>query len=127
MSLPSLYRSCSTFISMRMPATIRWAGLAILGLLIAAGVSIAAGSLASQQIGLASEPISAGDSLAPQPAARSIHERNHRHPATATPPERVSPTPPAATPAVEPAIQLGSGQSGDEQDEGAAGGESADD
>ena len=108
---------------MRMPATIRWAGLAILGLLIAAGVSIAAGSLASQQIGLASEPISAGDS----PAARSIHERNHRHPATATPPERVSPPPPAATPAVEPAIQLGSGQSGDEQDEGAAGGESADD
>jgi hypothetical protein len=50
---------------MRIPATARWLGLALLGILIAAGISIAASHLASQQIGLASEPISAGDALAP--------------------------------------------------------------
>ena len=44
---------------------LRWIGLAVLGILIAAAISIAASRLASQQIGLASQPISAGDALAP--------------------------------------------------------------
>lgn len=48
-----------------MPATMRWLALALLGILIAAAISIAASRLASQQIGLASQPISAGDALAP--------------------------------------------------------------
>jgi hypothetical protein len=60
-----------------MPATLRWLGLALLGILIAAGVSIAASRLASQQIGLASQPISAGDALAP---AVSRVKPSHRHP-----------------------------------------------
>ncbi len=46
-------------------ATAKWVGLALLGLLIAVAVAIAGSSLASRQIGLASEPISAGDALAP--------------------------------------------------------------
>jgi hypothetical protein len=58
-----------------MPATIRWIALALLGLLVAGGVSIAASSLASQQIGLASEPISAGDALAP---VVRTHAKSHR-------------------------------------------------
>ena len=59
-----------------MPPTLRWLGLALLGILIAAGVSIAASSLASQQIGLASQPISAGDALAP----RTTEKPKHRPP-----------------------------------------------
>jgi len=50
---------------MRLPATAKWIGLALLGLVIAAAVAIAASNLVSQQIGIASESISAGDSLAP--------------------------------------------------------------
>jgi len=50
---------------MRIPATLRWIGLALLGILVAAAVAIAASRLASREIGLASEPISAGRELAP--------------------------------------------------------------
>jgi hypothetical protein len=50
---------------MRAPATFKWIGLALLGLLVAAAVAIAASNLASRQIGLASEPISAGYALSP--------------------------------------------------------------
>lgn len=50
---------------MSLPTTVRWIGLAVLGLIIAATVALAASRLASQQIGIASESVSAGDSLAP--------------------------------------------------------------
>jgi hypothetical protein len=60
MTLPSLYRLLP-----RLPPMLRWIGLALLGILIAAAISVAASRLASQQIGLASEPISAGNALAP--------------------------------------------------------------
>lgn len=50
---------------MRLPATYKWIGLALLGLLIAVAVAIAASNLVSQQIGIASESVSAGDALAP--------------------------------------------------------------
>ena len=115
---------------MRVPATVRWAGLALLGLLVAAGVSIAAGSLASQQIGLASEPISAGDSLAPQAPPRSDRHKEHPQAASPTQPTVTSPpvqaAPPPAT-APTPAVQGGSGESGEEQDHNAGAGEPADD
>jgi hypothetical protein len=42
----------------------------VLGILIAAAVSVAASRLASQQIGLDSEPISAGDALVPGSGAK---------------------------------------------------------
>ena len=50
---------------MRIPAAAKWIGLALLGLMIAVAVAVAASHLVSQQIGIASESISAGDSLAP--------------------------------------------------------------
>lgn len=50
---------------MRFPTTMKWVGLALLGLLIASAVALAASSLVSQQIGIGSESISAGDALAP--------------------------------------------------------------
>lgn len=53
---------------MRFPTTMKWVGLALLGLLIASAVALAASSLVSQQIGIGSESISAGDALAPAKA-----------------------------------------------------------
>lgn len=50
---------------MKLSATAKWLGLALLGLAIAAAVAIAASNLVSRQIGIASESVSAGDSLAP--------------------------------------------------------------
>lgn len=60
---------------MRLPTSLRWVGLALLGLAIAAAIALAAGRLASQQIGIASESVSAGDSLAPPVTA--THRRRH--------------------------------------------------
>jgi hypothetical protein len=113
----------------------RWFGLALLGIAIAAGVSIAASSLASQQIGLASQPISAGDALAPrEPSAAATRHRRHRHersPAktkhTAPAPETTEAQPPAMpspTVPATPTAPSSPGPSGGEQDHG---GEQADD
>src|SRR5689334_16996304 len=54
--------------------SIRWIVLALLGLAVAAGVSLAASQLVSQRIGLAAEPVSAGKELAP-----SRHESPSSH------------------------------------------------
>jgi hypothetical protein len=122
----------------------RWVALALLGLLIAAGVSIAASSLASQQIGLASEPISAGDALAPQASSRTNRNESHRHKASpakihraspaktptepaptktiASPPASTEPHPPAAAPpSTVPVVPSGSSPSGGEQDHSGGG------
>lgn len=100
-----------------MPPALRWLGLALLGILIAAGVSIAASSLASQQIGLASQPISAGDALAPSMKEKPRHRRPKQHranrdstttsptPSTAPPSHSEPPIysePPGTTPTVPP-------------------------
>jgi hypothetical protein len=61
---------------MRLPATAKWVLLALAGLAIAIGVAIAAANLTSQQIGIASESVSAGDALAPSlkvPAGGKSH------------------------------------------------------
>jgi hypothetical protein len=103
---------------MRVPPMIRWTALAILGLLIAAGVSVAASSLASQQIGLASEPLNAGDALAPPPRTQATSHA--RRPAThhagvsnqrTTPPVSnqrttppITPAPPAAAVPTQPMV-----------------------
>jgi hypothetical protein len=84
----------------------KWVGLALIGLLIAAAVAIAASRLASQQIGLASEPISAGDALAPavaSPHAGRRPRKGHRHsfgaptPTTSTPTTTAGPQPTTTT------------------------------
>jgi hypothetical protein len=81
---------------------LRWLGLALLGILVAAAVSIAASRLASQQIGLASQPISAGDALAPAVRQRPAGRHPGRHPGT--PRTARKPTsPPPTTRATEPA------------------------
>ncbi len=116
---------------MRVPATLQWVGLALLGLLIAAGVSIAASRLASQQIGLASEPISAGDALAPV----AQRPAKHRHPGgktttpTVTTPPATTTTAPATTETVapEPRPAGPSHSGGGDGEHGGGGGGHADD
>ncbi len=112
---------------MRVSATVRWIGLALLGILVAAAVSVAASRLASQQIGLASEPISAGDALAPsrrehRPAAApqrgSKRGAKHAQPspvpsAPAQPPAAPAPVPEPSTEALEPSHANGDGEGGD--------------
>ncbi|MEA2126828.1 MAG: hypothetical protein QOI80_3610 [Solirubrobacteraceae bacterium] len=68
----------------------RWALLALLGVVLAASAAYAANQLATQPIGLLSEPISAGDRLAPK-ARRTAKPKPTRTP---TP----TPTAPPATP-----------------------------
>jgi hypothetical protein len=82
-------------------ATIKWVGLALAGLLVAGGVAIAASNLASQQIGLASEPISAGDALAP--AASPNHGHGSQGPGHGHG-DRTTPTAPATTPEPQPTV-----------------------
>jgi hypothetical protein len=71
---------------MRVRGSLRWIALALLGLVIAGAVALAASRLASQQIGIASESVSAGDSLAPpvtalHPKPKEDHgsEKPERH------------------------------------------------
>jgi outer membrane biosynthesis protein TonB len=99
---------------MRIPAPARWIGLALLVMLIAAAISIAASRVASQQIGLASEPITAGDSLAPEAQERGAPTRprpRHRvppkhsnQPVQQTQPSE--PNPPVVPPATEPTVPV---------------------
>jgi hypothetical protein len=58
---------------MRVPGSLRWIALALLGLVIAGAVALAASRLASQQIGIAGESVKAGDSLAPP--VTSVHRQ----------------------------------------------------
>jgi len=114
-----------------MSTTMRWVGLALLGVAIAVGVSIAASGLVSQQIGLASEPITAGDALAPHAAAGAKRDQgsgrktpstttptSHTHPpATTTAPETTEAQPPVTEP--EPPVE--SNPPGGEGDRGGGG------
>jgi hypothetical protein len=70
-------------------STLAWAALALAGLLIAAGAAYAASKIATQPIGLSSEPISAGRGLAPK-ATRTARPKPAR---TARPTRRRTPTP----------------------------------
>jgi hypothetical protein len=83
---------------MRVPVTVRWLGLALLGILIAAAISIAASRLASQQIGLASQPVSAGDALAPAgregPRQHRSGRKSGNHPKAPRQPPMVPSLPP---------------------------------
>lgn len=77
-------------------------GLALLGVVLAAGIALAASRLASQPIGLSSEPVSAGSDLAPAEPARSTRPAKRRRtperPTRTTPTTPVQPTsPPVAT------------------------------
>jgi hypothetical protein len=90
--------------------------LALVGLAIAIGVAIVAANLTSQQIGIASESVSAGDALAPSlhvPAEGKPQSEGHdqggpeeptttpTEPPTTTTPEEVPPSEETAEPQSE--------------------------
>jgi len=79
----------------------RWIGLALLGILIAAAVALAASRLASQQIGLASEPVTAGDALAPKAiehTGTTPRPSKHQTSQAPSPPTTTAPSEPAEPP-----------------------------
>lgn len=93
---------------MRLPASAKWVLLALAGVAVAIGVAIAAANLTSQQIGIASESVSAGDALAPSlkvPAGdkpRTEHgDRSGERETTTTPAEPPTTTPAEAVPPSE--------------------------
>jgi len=124
---------------MTFPATLKWVLLALLGIAVAAAVAITASNLASRQIGLASEPITAGDALAPATGAGGgsggSHGSSHRPgrdaepPATATTAPEAEPTTPETTtppPATQPPRE-GDDSHGGAGHGGDSGGHGADD
>jgi hypothetical protein len=73
-----------------------WLALAVTGILVAAAVAYAASLLASPDVGLTSEPLSAGARLAPRPhSAPKPSHGHHRAPRTITTPAPAPPAPPA--------------------------------
>jgi hypothetical protein len=81
-----------------------WLVLALLGLALAAGVTIAASRLSSQAIGISAEPLSAGDDLAvpatATPARTAAPKRATKKKAA---PKRTATAAPAATRTAAPA------------------------
>ena len=64
--------------------TALWILLALLGLVVAAGVTAAASRLSTQHVGLSSEPLSAGERLAPAASGSpAVPKKKARPPARA--------------------------------------------
>jgi hypothetical protein len=84
-------------------ATVLWTVLAVCGVLLVAAVTVAASRLSTQTIGLSSEPLSAGDRLAPKatrtpaaPKPTATRARQKPKP-TATPVATATAAPPVIT------------------------------
>ncbi|HXD54981.1 MAG TPA: hypothetical protein VN618_09545 [Solirubrobacteraceae bacterium] len=125
--------------------TALWALAALLGLMLAAGVSWATSTLTSQHIGLSSEAETAGRRLAPPEATRSSpattstqQPAGTRPPSTSTPtattpivtaPEsETAPAPPAGEATAPRTTGQGTAQGGDDSSgHGAGGGQGRDD
>ena len=86
---------------MSRPSALGWIVLALLGLAVAAGASVAASRLAGQRIGLESEPIRAGDQLAPPQGAATTPIRRAQRRRAVKPPVTTTTTraaPPVTSP-----------------------------
>jgi hypothetical protein len=59
---------------------VAWVVAAVLGVALAAGITLAASQLSSQRVGLSGEPLSAGDQLVPRVQPRPT-QRRPSHPA----------------------------------------------
>ncbi len=92
-----------------------WGLAAVAGLAVAAAVTILASSLSSQHIGLSSEPLSAGEGLAPRVEApiRNARRRAGRDGKARTAPSTGAPPAPATSP--------GTGSSLEDQGEASGG------
>ncbi len=97
--------------------TLKWLALAGLGLLIAVAIAIAGSRLASRQIGLSSEPIRAGDALAPRVSRTPTEKPTPVVPAKPSPAPAPATTPsPAPASPVEPSPQSGTNENSGDHD-----------
>lgn len=109
--------------------TLKWIGLALLGIAVAAAVAIAASNLASRQIGLASEPISAGDALAPVTSAHrgrspsaQAGDQGGRRPAPSAPASPTAPSQPSEAAPPTTSLEPSPSEAGDDHGGGSGGG-----
>ncbi|MGZ6682433.1 MAG: hypothetical protein ACXVFN_21335 [Solirubrobacteraceae bacterium] len=83
---------------------IAWVVAAVLGLALAAGITLAASQLSSQRVGLSGEPLSAGDRLVPRAQPRPI-QRRPSHPSR--PAHQSQPSQPSQSPSGDDAGDAG--------------------
>ncbi len=100
---------------------LRWPLLALLGLLIAAAVALLATQIVSQQIGISSEPLTAGRELSPssRPAAAKRRDQRAEAPATTAGSQQATTAGSQSAPTTAPPAAAG--------DEDSGGGEQGDD
>ena len=77
---------------------IAWVVAAVLGLALAAGITLAASQLSSQRVGLSGEPLSAGDQLVPRAQPRPTQRRPSHPSRPAHPPQPSQPSQPSQPP-----------------------------
>lgn len=82
---------------MKVPTALRWVLIALAGLLIAVAVAVLASKLTSQQIGLSSEPLEAGQSLAPPKHGPRDNDGRGHSGDNAQPPTTTATAPPQTT------------------------------
>jgi hypothetical protein len=82
---------------------IAWVVAAVLGLALAAGITLAASQLSSPRVGLSGEPLSAGDRLVP----RAQPEPAQRRPSRSSRPSQSSHAQPSRPPSNEDAGDTG--------------------
>ena len=83
-----------------MRRTALWIGAALAGLVVAAGLTTAAAQLSNQRVGLSSEPLTAGEDLAPTATPTATPTRTATPTPTRTPrpkPRRTATPTPART------------------------------
>src|SRR4051794_23372702 len=115
---PRLNRGPSTVRTMRRRAALLWTLAAIAGVFLAAGVTLAASQLSRVQVGLSSEPLQAGEALAPTPTATPKPQTKPK------PRRRTKPKPtPTATPTAVPTVDDNGGSSGGHGADDAGGGD----
>jgi hypothetical protein len=103
--------------------TALWIGAAMAGLVVAAGLTTAAATLSDQRVGLSSEPLTAGEDLAPAATATASPTRTARPRPTRTPRPRRTATPtPALRRTAVPTVDDNGG--GDNSGHGGGGGDS---
>ena len=77
---------------------IAWVVAAVLGLALAAGITLAASQLSSQRVGLSGEPLSAGDQLVPRAQPRPTQRRPSHPSRPAHPSQPSQPSQPSRPP-----------------------------
>ena len=86
---------------------IAWVVAAVLGLALAAGITLAASQLSSQRVGLSGEPLSAGDQLVPRAQPRPTQRRPSHPSRPAHPSQPLQPSQPSRPPSGDDAGDAG--------------------